>query len=302
MTTRTVLPPPGIYPDIPFEEYFAWPYVNATSVVAGVRSMAHMKTQLRSPPPPTDLMRQGIFNHMGQLETVKLPSRYVVMPDFENDDDNVTQAGDRPKNPKLTGYYKRKVAEFQAVNITKEIVSQDWYDTMVSMVAAIKAHPKANAYLNGPGLNEVSIVWDDPETKIRCRCRIDKVDRNLQQIPDLKGTKDASRFEQTLYRFGYHIKAAMYEDGWASASGKRYQSCLVAVETEPPYGVRAAPMGRAAIDLGRRTYKRILAAYKQCAASGEWPSYPDVPEWTLPAYVIDNEKNYGLIITEEAAA
>ena len=283
-------PEPGLYPDATFGEYRSWRAVNAGTICRGRRSMAHLRHWLRTPPKPaTDSMRKGSLIHAAKLEPLALLERYVVMPAFE---DQVRKPdGSEYTAPKLSKAYKELVAEFTAANSHREVVSQQWYDDMLGMLEAIRRHGRASHYLGGDGPTELSVVWTDPDTGIKCKARYDKIDHDHKALPDLKTTADAQRFEQTIARFSYHIRGAFYEDGWKAVTGDDYTYCLVAVETEAPYGIRAAPLGNTASAVGRQIYKETLRQCAQAKATNEWPSYLNPLEWSLPSWALPEGEN-----------
>ena len=230
-----VRPEPGIYHDVDFEEYLSWDAVNNSSLHPAERSMAHFAAQ--EPVEPTEAMQFGSLVHCGRLEPDCLAQRYVVTPDFAT---QVRRPDGSPyANPRASGEYKRLVAEFEEENAGKEIVSQEKYMQMLGMLTSLANSVRANEYL-GPGDAEVSIVWDDRDTGVRCKARLDKWSHPHRRIADLKTANDASDFERAIFNYRYHRQAAFYVDGAAALTGKGHSYCLVVVEKTPPYGVRCA--------------------------------------------------------------
>ena len=297
--TGAQCPEPGVYEGVTFDEYCRWKAINASTICSGQRSMAHMLRHLKEPHrPPTDAMRRGGLIHAGELEPLTLLDRYVVMPAFEQQvrKPDGTEYG----NPKASKAYRELVAEFHDVNAGKEIVSQEWYDSMLGMLDAISNHGRASEYLRGPGPTEVSITWVDDDTGIRCKARIDKIDKLHQRLPDLKTTIDALRFDQSLAKYGYHIRGAFYEDGWLAVTGERYTYALVAVESEPPHCVRAAPLAPSATAVGRDIYKQTLRGCAEAKRTGQWPGYDDPDSWTLPQWAMPD--SYELVVASIKAS
>ena len=297
--TSAQCPEPGVYQDVTFDEYSRWKAINASTICIGHRSMAHMLRHLNEPhKPPTDAMRRGGLIHAGELEPLTLLDRYVVMPAFEQ---QVRKPdGTEYHNPKASKAYRELVYEFRGVNSGKEIVSQEWYDSMLGMLDAISKHGRASEYLRGPGPTEVSITWVDDATGIRCKARIDKIDKLHQRLPDLKTTIDALRFDQSIVKYGYHIRGAFYEDGWLAVTGERYTYALVAVESELPHGVRAAPLDPGATTVGRGIYQRTLKGCAEAKRTGLWPGYEDPDSWTLPTWAMPD--SYELVVASVKAS
>jgi hypothetical protein len=87
------------------------------------------------------------------------------------------------------------------------------------------------------------------------KSRLDWVNKSQRCIPDLKITGDVLRFPTVIEKFGYHIKAAMHQDGWLSLTGKTFDCWLVAVNKTPRHVVLAAPLSETALTIGRDIYQ-----------------------------------------------
>lgn len=281
MTEVKPPPKPGLYEDVSFDDYLRWPYVNNSSLKAVLRSPAHYQAYLRQPRnEPSDALRFGTFAHAGKLEPIHVAARYVVMPAFE--DQVRREDGTEFKNPKGSAAYKELVAEFERVNADKELVSQADFDKLCGMLDALRANSRAREYFDHNGPAEVTMVWDDPTTGIRCKGRIDKLDEVNRRAADLKTTQDAADFSRSISKFGYHRQGAFYVDGLEALTGARHEFCLVAVEKEFHYGVRSAPLSADAIAVGRAEYRKALDRIAACRVKEEWPGYDDPESWTLP--------------------
>jgi hypothetical protein len=274
--------PPGIYCDVPFDEYREWSGINQSSLKIAMRSLAHYRHAKDNPEPSDkDCFRFGQLCHAGRLEPVTVLERYVLMPAYE------TQLTGSYEKPKASKEYKDLVRQFQEVNSDKEIVPYDWYMQLCGILRALDANSRARAYLSGDGPAEVSIVWDDEVTGLRCKARLDKWDQTNNTIPDIKTTIDASDFEWTCRKFRYDVQGAFYVDGLRTLTGIDHDFCLIAVEKNAPFGCRSAPLSDEALDAGRLTYRRILRRIKAAQDYDIWPGYTDPDEWDVPAPSID---------------
>ena len=276
-------PKTGIYEDIDFAEYLNWDATNNSSLGSLLRSPAHYKCRKESDNhTSSEALGFGSWCHTGKLEPIRIAERYVVMPAFED------ELRDEFKNPKASNKYKEKVQQFAEVNAGKEIVSQEWFDKLLGITKSLANNERAVEYFSGTGPVEVSIVWDDPTTGIRCKGRIDKINDENPKIVDLKTTEDASDFSKSIARWHYDRQAAFYIDGLSILTGKSYKFCIVAVEKEPPFAVRSAPLSEACVANGRRQYRRCLDLLAECRTTESWPSYDDPDEWDLPAWAMDS--------------
>lgn len=273
-------PGPGIYENVSFDEYLLWPYISNSQLSVAEKSMAHFR--LGKSVEETPSMRLGTLIHAGKLEPLSLMERYVMLPDFAA---KVRKPdGGEYANPRASNAYKAEVAEFAEKHPGKTILEESAYKKLVGVVTALANSERARQYLDAPGPVEVCIVWDDPETGVRCKGRIDKLVPRDRRFTDLKTSYDPSGFEWTIKKMGYHRQTAFYANGLATITGEKdWQACIVAAETAPPFGVRAAPVSARAMLVGRCSYQILLSQIAQCLRSGEWPCVPDPAEWDLPS-------------------
>ncbi len=279
---NTNAPEPGIYLNIPFEEYLSWPYVNNSSLSYAARSMAHYR--YAPPIQPTAAMRFGSLVHCGKLEPAAIGARYAVMPDFS--EEIRKEDGSRYSNVRATKAYKEAVAAWRETIGDREECSADELEIMLGIVQSLVMHDRSRLWLCSDGPCELSIVWDDVPTGIRCKGRIDKLCTGTtgHVLVDLKTTRDASDFQRSIARFGYHRQAAFYSDGLKTLTGIDNHFALVIVEKDAPYGVRAALMSEEARQVGQDQYRQLLEQLAACRQSDHWPGYSDPHEWQLPSW------------------
>ena len=291
-------PAPGIYENIDFDQYTSWRAMNISTLLEGRRSMRHVKEAMDRPVRRrTASMWRGILGHTLVLEPVTAMDRYVVMPLFEDDPENLTSKGERPKNPTSTSWYRAKAKAFARDNITREVITQDKYDEIKGMVRALDINPKARKMLTG-GVRELSMVWVDPNCGVVCKGRLDLVNEDEGFCLDLKVVEDASRFDHSIAKFHYDIRMASYMWGWSTLRGESLTPWLMAVEGSPPYGIRTAPVGDETMAIGLEQYRQLLSDYSRCLDRDEWPGYEDPDEWNLPGVGGNGMAIYGLKISE----
>lgn len=284
----TTAPEPGIYEDIAAEDYFSWQAVNNSSLSYAARSMLHYRYAPEQQ--PTAAMWFGTLCHSGVLEPEALHARYEIIPDLINS---------RTGQP--FGLTTQKYLDYIEENKAKygrEVATKTDFTNMLRMVQAIYSNDFARKYLCPRGKSEVCIVWDDPESGVRCKARCDKWD-GISTICDLKTTQDASQFHKAIANYSYHRQAAFYADGMHALTGTPHSFAIVCIEKSEPYGCRGAFMGQAAMAQGRREYKRLLLQLAEARRSDVWPGYTDPEEWTLPAWAAEREPEPELTINGE---
>jgi hypothetical protein len=281
-------PAPGIYHDVPFEEYCAWDAINNSSLGPALKSPRHYKHGLDNPRADTDAFRFGRLCHADRLEPAAVLDRYVVMLDLSKD---IKTADGKPaRSPKATAEYKQRVAtwEEQQTEADCEVITRQRFDEFKGVLDSLNGNKLAREWFGTDGPAELSILWKDPITQLVCKIRIDKV-TTPTQLTDLKSTRDAHNFGKSIADYGYYRQAAFYLDGYRLATGHDAAFCLVAVENVAPFGVRSAPLHPAAVAAQRTEYRLAMKRIAEARANGQWKGYDDPGAWELPHWKQSNE-------------
>jgi exodeoxyribonuclease VIII len=276
MTTEA--PKPGIYKDVPFATYLAWPCVSNSRINQARRSLLHFKEDQSTE--PTKALRLGQFIHCGVLEPLAISMRYAVMPPYQDDPANKTKDG-KPSKSRATEFYAMKARLFAEANNGKQIIEQSDYDILLGVSKSLYRSKRAREFLSEPGESEVSVVWNDVETGLLCKARFD-LENSCHN--DLKTCRDAASFPKSIATYGYHRQAAHYQTGYATITGEVKPFNIIAVETTRPFGVRAAPMNEDAIEVGAEEIAQAMRAIANAYDKDEWPGYDDPSSWCLPSY------------------
>lgn len=267
---------PGVYENVPFADYCAMDAVNHSAIKQGIgRSMAHVWQYMNRPyTPPTDAMKLGTALHAWTLERARYSELVAVLPKF----DARTTIGKQVRD----GFYLE--------NDGKTIITADDDLLVRSMSKAISAHPEARKLAAAKGRVEVVVVWDDAETGLRLKARCDKViDSTRPRLcVDIKTTQDASldEWERSIFKYGYHTQAALYEEAWASR-GEAISFVFLVVESDAPHGVSVDRLDEPAMQVGRDLVRQAIRDIAECKKTGVWPGYPSgVRSVGLPAWVL----------------
>jgi len=277
--------PAGLHPDIPFEEYRAWPALSNSTLSLMRRSPLHCRSGFG---PATEAMKLGSLAHCALLEPLEIIKRYVFMPNYANHPENTTKDGSRSYSSATT-FVKNKEEEFTKLHHDKEIVSEQFYNQVLGMSRAYHRH-ELTASLIRNAERELSALWWDEELGVWCKARFDVFQNSSdgpRHILDVKSTVDARSFERTIANWGYHRQAAFYLRGmWATTKkvcgGDEFY--FTAIEKTEPYGIRTAPMDFEAIQTGNREIRELVALYRECSTNDRWPGYDSPEAWSLPAW------------------
>ena len=276
-----MIPTIGLHRSIPLDDYLAWEAWSPSTLKLGYLddgswSSAHLRHAIDNPRPATDSQRLGSVLHALILEPERLLDGFVVMPDFAAQ--VRTKDGRVPASPRATGEYKALVASFAEANPGKTILDPNQHERMRGMALAIRGHAAAMDALISAGESEESLVFHDVGTDLLCKRRSDK------PWIEVKTTSNIGRFDADVIRFGYDLQLAMEHDARLILFGQSRAPAVIAVQSEPPFVVRFAPISRPLLDHGRDRYRRALVAVKECLQSGVWPGPPDPECWELPAW------------------
>lgn len=262
---------PQILHDMPNADYHASPAISKSGLDKIAKSPAHYRAAKEAPAEITDAMVIGSAFHDYILLPEVFQTAYTVLPEDFNG---------RTKDGK--SYLETIKASGQT------ILKSEWLKDIQGMAAAVAAHPKAAALLQG-GKPEVSIFWQDADTGQDCRCRPDYI-HHSGIIVDLKSTLDASpaAFAKSCANFRYHVQDAFYSEGYYQATGAWPRGFVfVAVEKKPPYAVACYTLDDVAKERGRELYQQDLQTLQAAQAANEWPAYSDqIETLTLPAWAL----------------
>lgn len=256
------LAPLGVHENVDERVYHRWDGAsNSRLSTIHEKSEGHLKAELDNPIDPTDDMIFGTALHIATLEPDHLSERVVVEPVVNRR----TNAG------------KEELEVFRARNAGKVILSPTQWDNLIGARDAVFAHPWARQLIDeaAPDDRELSIAWDDPETGVRVKARLDAVNRRGRAIVDVKKTKDASRrgFGKACANFGYHRQAALYTEGADILDVMKGADFVhVAVEGVYPFKVGVYCLDDEALGLGEAQVRALLRRYATALETGDWPT------------------------------
>jgi len=253
----------GIHPGVRRAEYEAIEAINISTLEHFDRTDLHGQWEMLHKKPPSRAMEVGTHFHMNLLEPGRFEREYVIPPKVDR----------RFKEQKM------EWERFEAENVGKSYVDAEAHVQIIGMRDAVWARPIASALLSGRGLSEVAIVWDDPETGIRCKGLLDRLSEyaGWTWITDLKSCRDASRegFSLSCKKLRYGARAAYYFDGCNVLAPRDRRFAWIAVENTAPFCVAEYEADESALQRGRERYRRWLRRYWNARETGVWQGYPD---------------------------
>jgi len=282
-----MIPKPGIYPGVPFDEYCEWDCVNNSFLwKMKTKSAAHAMYHKENPTPPTPALRYGHVLHTLALEPKAFKNRYLVAPKCKRN----TKVG-----KDIYEHWEK------GLNGKEQVEAKD-YESMLALDKAIKSQ-RIHRFIE-QGESEVCIVWEDRKTGLLCKGRIDYAHRKQAVIIDLKSTLDATKekFARDIWRYGYYQQAAFYCDGWRTLTDVLPAYVFLTYEKIPPFLIAARELAAKDIIAGRLSYRKEMRKYAKYMKKGYWPGFSDnvemisMPDWALKEAGVNQ---YQLLSEEE---
>jgi hypothetical protein len=178
--------------------------------------------------------------------------------------------------------------EAEAIAGVRKVVKHSWLAKARAMHESVMANKTARKLVEAAKDSQLSVFWQDQEIDLYCKGRIDIPLWEIGCNFDLKTTRSAAddEFQRSIWTYGYHLQAAMYEDAAASQGHGVDRFGFVLVENEPPYLSRVVELDRSSIQRGHEALKPLKEKYAECIRGGVWPGYSDeiavlsLPAWT----------------------
>lgn len=283
MTTEIedLIPSVGAHNGVLFGQYRAWRAVNWSTLKSFRTSARQGRYEMAIPQDSSEDMIFGGAFHAKILEPLFFEATYAVMPKF-------------PGHHSST-IHKNAKTEWTEANIEKVPLTRDESVRLEGMHKAVLEHPTTAALLTGKGRNEFSVAWNDKESGLLMKARIDRLTRvsakvidatlagNVVCIVDFKKTSKFHQFEREVTKYGYHGQCAMYKDGIETLEpGTDVIPLLAVVQDDEPYDVKVYTMTDA-VDHGGRLYRRCLNSLVCGRRENHWPGV--CPFGTIPMVI-----------------
>lgn len=308
MTTGQVkILDPGVHRGVPAEVYHAQPYASNSRLQRLKRSPAHLAAYVAEPGDSTTALRIGRAAHTSILEPHRFDVEYVTASTCtgtKKDGEPCSFAGSvLTESGWRCGTHVKGTAPILEPRV---VMKPDDLVACRGMRAAVHAHPLAANLVRAAADVELTLIWDDPETGVRCKARPDLYAPDVLggAFGDLKTTDDAraESFSRSALSYGYFAQAAHYLDGAAVLGLAVEKFAFFAVEKSAPHGVVVYEPDADALLMARTENHALLKTWATCAALNEWPSYAATAQiLTLPAWAYGRAL-YEPLTPEEATA
>lgn len=238
---------------------------------------ALFRWRMDNPPPPKDSFDFGHAAHKELLGQGQ-PIRYINEKTWQ------TKAA---KDGKAEAY---AAGEIPLLEKDRGVIE--------GMVSAVRAHPLASRLFEA-GEAEQSLFWQDEETGVNLRARLDWLTypagaRNGSRAycVDYKTsiTANPSKVGKIVSDFGYQIQDVFYRAGLVALDVDPDPAFLFTFqEKTPPYLVSVVEIDEEARSVGRQLMRQAIEIYQRCMENDDWPGYPGgVSTASLPYWYVRN--------------
>lgn len=282
-----VLPMPGFHYGVPYEDYARWDAINFSRLKPIRDTCSKCKYAIDHPQKPTAAMILGSALHVAVLEPARFEGMFYICPPCNR----TTTKGKEIWEQAVKEANGREILR-QGDDKDKSAINQ--LAKLRGMAKAVRDSKEAAPFLNAPGQNEVSMLWQDDDTGLMCKARMDRFSfdfaplDNSPLIVEIKSAEDASPFAfgKILHSYGYAAQGAgSYRVGVRKITGKTAFHIFIVVENEPPHDLAVYAMDNITLQTGERHYQQMLRRYSKCVKTGKWPGYPPgIKPISMPEY------------------
>lgn len=270
---RPVIRTPRLRTDYSFTEYQRLQGVNWSTLSVARTSMLAYHDGLGRPKEPTPLMVVGSAIHAAVLEPHIFDAEYVVYD------------GRKAGGPWET---------FKAEHPGTTVLTSEQHEQVLGAAWAVlhsRQGREARRVMRGCK-REVTLRWNDPETRIICKARPDLVRRGL--LADLKttGSVDARKFGRLAGDLGYHGKMAFAAMGLRVLGVPVERVAIIAVEQKRPHDVAVFDIGDEAMAWSEDMVAGLLTRLKDCRRRRVWPGrYEGAQELDLAPWLFEDRND-----------
>lgn len=247
------------------ESYNQIDAIRSGHLKAALISPAHYLARKNEPSEDTDALKFGRALHHAVFEPEVFKTLYTAKPEGLN---LGTIEGKQ---------WKKSVGD-------KEILSHEEYTNLEGMYNAILNHKHAYPLLMA-GDPEVTVVWENPDTGLKCKAKYDRFHEKCKV--DLKSTRNLAHWDHYQYEFlskkyRRDIQAVHYMEPFPEQSFYH-----VVIEKNPPYGIKIHPIHSLSLLASKLIRRDALFSIKNSMESGIFNSYnEDIEDVNLPEFLL----------------
>lgn len=261
---------PGVYSNIPFDEYLKIDALSSSGLKALMKSPAHFKASKEEEGKGTSAKKMGSAIHTALLEPKRYSEEYVI-------------AGDEIKGNSKAAR-EQKAAYYQEFGEDQVLTEKE--GAIVRRVReAAESNHKLKSYLERISDVELTVVFE--YRGVLFKCRYDAVIPEI--ILDLKTALTAEPtafYRKAILKYRYDIQSSLYLLS-SQVLGLGYKRFIfLAIEKTKPYGISFHEADMSVHKSNHITIKSLIEIYKQCQETDHWPCYEqETYRFELPEYL-----------------
>ena len=172
---------------------------------------------------------------------------------------------------------EKKIAILEELKLNGKIaISEKDAEIAYEMAESLKREIGCLSKLQSDQI-EQSLFWKNAETGIFCKTRPDILRFEKTMTADIKTACDArwKKYRYDAKKFGYHIQAAMTQDGLKSLGHHGITKFFnIVVEKKKPYVCVPYPFSEKNLKEGNEEFIDALKTYQVSINENKWPGYP----------------------------
>lgn len=251
---------PTVVEGLLLTDYLALPRMSGSPLTAP--SMKHLRTSYETVAVVTDPMRIG-----SAVDSLLFDSMVTAIRDGRPLQDALDEYDE--EFPVFTGKKRAgdKWSEFHAEHGEHYFRSYHERQQAVDTALSVATDATAATYWT-EGLSQLTLLTS--ENGILLKQRPDWI-ATERAIVDLKTTADLTRCSQTVRRFGYHRKMALYQQSVKRCFDRRLPCVLIFGEQQPPHDVVVMTLDQSTLDKQREIAYGMLKQLRRCIHTDQWP-------------------------------
>jgi hypothetical protein len=288
---------PGIYENIPAEEYHRLRAISSTALKrVYCQTPKHAKAVLDNP----DLIGSDEIDIGGAAHAILLtPDEFEDTYTCAGKCEATVKTGDKAGQPcGNDGRILRGDSWFCGVHgkgydqeARGTVLTRDAYRRVRGIHDAVWANDTARDLLQQATEREITVLWveEGPDgERLLCKARYDVLCRHIGVLPDLKTCRSVKPdwFCDQAWKLGYHLQLAHYLRGGIVAGIAADLPTIIAVENEEPFDCVVFLPTHKLMERGVQARTLAMATLLECERSGDWPGHSarsgnllDVPSW-----------------------
>ena len=275
---------PGWHYDVPMETYLADEALSSSGLQDFKRSAHYYRFRQNSERVASKAMTNGTAFHTAVLEPDEFDRLYVIAGQCvarKKSGERCTNPGTRIYRDKafcgVRGHHPKP--DFIEEEGGPEIVEKADRDAMGIARDNLHKHKHIMQYFKGVGASEVTGIWVDEPSGVRCKIRLDRELERVSHHVDLKYTAsaDVRAFKRQTWSMGWMHRSAFYRRGMKALGRAAPASIIIASESEPAHDCNLFILDEAQIGVIGQGIDQYLTEFAACQQSGDWPGDDEAP-------------------------